>query len=623
MAPSIRKAMGVVKDQTSIGLAKVTSNMAPELEVAIVKATSHDDDPANSYLDVLLKGLDTCISGVSKRLVKTRDWIVALNALMLVHRLMSDGDPILQHGILFATRRGIRLLNMSGFKDEAHTTSWDHSAFVRAYSLYLDQRLELMLFESKLGGAKEDESRSPPSRYDYEFGDGSMYGRPDTRRSRSFGDVGESSGRGEENKSFTPLRNMKPERIFAKMGHLQMLLDRFLACRPTGLAMNNRMILIALYPLLKDSFNLYTDTCEVLAMLVDKFFEMEWSDCVKAFKAYASAAKQIHELVVFYNWCKDTGVARSSEFPEVQRITDELLETLEEFVSDRSKIPKSPERKKETSAPLTKEEEEPIQDMNEIKALPAPESFTSPPPVEPEHDPQSQARAIGDLVDLRDDTGTDDQGNKMALALFAGSPNNENGSWERFSANSEPEMTSAWQTPAAEPGKADWELALVESASNLAKQKAFLGGGFDPLLLNGMYDQGIVRQHTSSTRLTGGSASSVALPAPGKTTTAVLALPGPDGSIQSVGQDPFAVSLSIPPPAYVQMAEMEKKQHFLTQEQLIWQQYARDGMRGQAMLAKISGSGYYAPGVAAPMMPYGMPPMNGMMPSNGYYYAPL
>ncbi|KAL8161783.1 hypothetical protein V2J09_013272 [Rumex salicifolius] len=36
-------------------------------------------------------------------------------------------------------------------------------------------------------------------------------------------------------------------------------------------------------------------------------------------------------------------------------------------------------------------------------------------------------------------------------------------------------------------------------------------------------------------------------------------------------------------------------------------------MRGQAMLAKISGSGYYAPGVAAPMMP----PMNGMMPSNG------
>lgn len=67
-------------------------------------------------------------------------------------------------------------------------------------------------------------------------------------------------------------------------------------------------------------------------------------------------------------------------------------------------------------------------------------------------------------------------------------------------------MTSAWQTPAAEKGKADWELALVETASNLAKQKADLAGGFDPLLLNGMYDQGAVRQHVSA-RANGGSAN--------------------------------------------------------------------------------------------------------------------
>ncbi|KAI3827827.1 hypothetical protein L1987_01913 [Smallanthus sonchifolius] len=39
MAPTtLRKAIGAVKDQTSIGIAKVASNMAPELEVVIVKA---------------------------------------------------------------------------------------------------------------------------------------------------------------------------------------------------------------------------------------------------------------------------------------------------------------------------------------------------------------------------------------------------------------------------------------------------------------------------------------------------------------------------------------------------------------------------------------------------------
>ncbi|KDP33586.1 hypothetical protein JCGZ_07157 [Jatropha curcas] len=670
MAPStIRKAIGTVKDQTSIGIAKVASNMAPELEVAIVKATSHDDDPANEkYIREILnltsysRGyVHACVAAVSKRLGKTRDWIVALKALMLIHRLLNDGDPLFQEEILYATRRGTRLLNMSDFRDEAHSSSWDHSAFVRTYAMYLDQRLELVLFDRKGGSARGEierygargdldwkggsahgeierygargDFRSPPPRpYEYnDYGDyrgESGHGGPGmTRRTRSFGDMSEAVGRDggegrEERRAVTPLREMKPERIFGKMAHLQRLLDRFLSCRPTGLAKNSRMILIALYPVVRESFQLYADICEVLAVLLDKFFDMEYPDCVKAFDAYASAGKQIDELIIFYNWCKDTGVARSSEYPDVQKITSKLLETLEEFVRDRAKRPKSPERKEE--APPVAQEEEPVPDMNEIKALPPPENYTPPPPPEPEPTPQ-QPQVAEDLVNLRDDVvSADDQGNRLALALFAGPPaNNGNGSWEAFPSNGEPQVTSAWQTPAAEPGKADWELALVESASNLSKQKATLGGGFDPLLLSGMYDQGTVRQHVSTTQLSGGSASSVALPAVGKSATPVLALPAPDGTVQTVNQDPFAASLSIPPPSYVQMSDMEKKQHLLVQEQQVWQQYAKDGMQGQASLAKINGNGYYTAGPGPmPMMPYGMPPVNGMGPPAGYYYTP-
>jgi hypothetical protein len=223
-------------------------------------------------------------------------------------------------------------------------------------------------------------------------------------------------------------------------------------------------------------------------------------------------------------------------------------------------------------------------------------------------------------VNLKDDAiSADEQGNKLALALFSGQPaTNTDGSWEAFPSNGEPEVTSAWQTPAAEIGKADWELALAESASNLSKQKATLAGGFDPLLLNGMYDQGAVRQHVRTTQLGGGSASSVTLPGAGKTATPVLALPAPDGTVQAVGhQDPFAASLAVPPPSYVQIAEMERKQQLLVQEQQLWQQYGRDGMQGQVGLAKIAagGSGYYGPS-PQPMMPYGMPQ------PGGYYYAP-
>ncbi|KAJ0090218.1 hypothetical protein Patl1_12470 [Pistacia atlantica] len=577
MAPStIRKAIGAVKDQTSIGIAKVASNMAPDLEVAIVKATSHDDDPADEkYIREILnltsysRGyVHACVSAVSKRLGKTRDWIVALKALTLIHRLLNDGDPIFQDEILYATRRGTRLLNMSDFRDEAHSSSWDQSAFVRTYAMYLDQRLELVLFDRKggsnsasgsgshqngFGSRYGDDFRSPPPRpNEYDYGDArgdSGYGNYGmTRRSRSYGDMSEATGREEKKATVNSIERNEAREDIRKNG---------------------------------------------------TFAETVGSTVLRPLMHMRVQAKQIDELIAFYNWCKDTGVARSSEYPDVQRITSKLLETLEEFVRDRAKRPKSPERKELEAPP----QEEPVPDMNEIKALPPPEDYTPPPPPEPEPEPEPEPQkpqVTEDLVNLRDDAVTaDDQGNKFALALFNGPAANGNGSWEAFPSNGA-QITSAWQTPAAEPGKADWELALVESASNLSRQKAALGGGLDPLLLNGMYDQGM---------------------GPGKPSTPVLALPAPDGTVQAVNQDPFAASSSIPPPSYVQMSDMEKKQHLLVQEQQVWQQYGRDGMQGQASLAKLTGTGYYNAG-PMPVMPYGMPPVNGMGPPAGYYYTP-
>ncbi|KAL6006254.1 hypothetical protein ACLOJK_040300 [Asimina triloba] len=637
MAPStIRKAIGAVKDQTSIGIAKVASNSAPDLDVAIVKATSHDDDPAEEKhireiltLTSYSRGyVNACVATISKRLGKTRDWIVALKVLTLVHRLLSDGDPSFQQEIMYATRRGTRLLNMSDFRDEAHSSSWDHSAFVRTYALYLDQRLECVVYERKQSGGGNGAERELRRRHS-DYGEFDSYGVGGYGRSPSqYGDYASPQQRNDRSPSqqqpVTPLRDMKSERVLGRMNMMQQLLDRFLACRPTGTAKNGRMILIALYPIVKESFQLYADICEILAVLLDRFFDMEYPDCVKAFEAYARAAKQIDELAAFYAWCKDTGVARSSEYPEVQRITDKLLETLEEFMRDRSRRPKTPEREPVPLPEVVRDE--PAPDMNSIKALPAPADYEEPPSKEEIPEPvKPQKQEEGDLLNLKDDAVTaDDQGNRFALALFSGpSANGTNGSWEAFPANGEPEVTSAWQTPAAESGKADWELALVETASNLSKQKAALAGGFDPLLLNGMYDQGAVRQHVATQANTGGSASSVALPGPGK--TPVLALPAPDGTVAAVGQDPFAASSSIPPPSYVQMADMEKKQQFLTQEQLVWQQYAKDGMQGQVSLAKINGQGFYTTAPPAVPMPYVMPMPYGMPmpPVNGAgYYAP-
>nr|KYP55724.1 putative clathrin assembly protein At4g32285 family [Cajanus cajan] len=582
---TIRKAIGVVKDQTSISIAKVAGNLAPDLEVLVVKATTHEEVPADEkYIREILSltshsraYINASFVAISKRLNRTRDWIVAVKALMLVHRLLIDGHPAFEEEIVFATRRGTRILNMSDFRDEAHSSSWDHAGFVRVYALYLDEKVEFVSYRRKLRGSVESE--------DGEF-------REDQNNN---------------NNKVTPVREMGAERVLERLKHLLRMLDRVLGCRPSGAAKSNRLVLVALYQIVRDSFKLYVEVCDVLGVLLDRFTEMEYVHCVGAFDFYVSAAKMMDELVGFYGWCKDVGIARSSEYPEVQRITDKLLGTLESFLKDMNDRAKStPERKLEVKVAVQEAEA----GMNEVKALPAPESvsFTAPPAAAvsvPQPKVISSQEETRDLVDLKEDgVSVDEQGNKLALALFNGAATvRTEGAWEAFPSNGESEVKSAWETPAAEVGKADWELALVETSSNLSKQKAELAGGFDPLLLNGMYDQGTVRQHVSTSQLSGGSASSVALPGPGNRL-----------------QDPFAASLSVPPPSYVQIADMEKKHHLLVQEQQVWQQYGRDGMQGQVGLARVAAApGYYAP---QPMMPYGMPQFGGVGQPGGYYQAP-
>lgn len=215
MAPSkLRKAIGAVKDRTSISLAKVGgSNCLSDLEVAIVKATRHEEyPPEERHVREILSltaysraNISACVDNISRRLGKTKNWVVALKSVMLIHRLLSDGDPSYEQEIFFATRRGTRLLNMSEFRD-SKSNSWDYSALVRTYSLYLDEQLEYRM----------QSRRGKRSAYAYdedleEIGLNAIIVKP------------------------TPLREMKNEDIFSRIQYLMQLLDRFLACRPAGL----------------------------------------------------------------------------------------------------------------------------------------------------------------------------------------------------------------------------------------------------------------------------------------------------------------------------------------------------------------------------------------------------
>ncbi|KAL1328173.1 hypothetical protein HN51_038092 [Arachis hypogaea] len=587
MGPSkLRRAIGAVKDKTSIGLAKVgSSSSLGDLEVAIVKATRHDEYPAEEkHVREILSltcysraYVSACVSTISKRLSKTKSWTVALKSLILIQRLLSDGDPAYEQEIFFSTRRGTRLLNMSDFRDRSYSSSWDFSAFVRTYALYLDERLEYKMQNrrgrrSRFGFDEDDEQRQRDKDRDRER---YIYRDKDKDKDKDKDlDIKVST-------KATPLNDFRTELLFSKMQHLQLLLERFIACRPTGVAKTHRIVIVALYPIVKESFQIYHDMTEIMSILIDRFAEeMEVQECSKVYDVFCRVGKQYDELDMFYTWSKSIGIGRAFEYPDLEKVTAKKLELMDNYIREKSRIAKCRklEQQEHQSEDEKAEEPEPQEDMNAIKALPPPEEVKEEPveetkEAEPKNEEPEQTE--GDLLNLGDDTvTTHEYGDKLALALFDGAAPATNSDTKAL----------PWH---AFDDSADWETALVQSASNLSNQKPSLGGGFDTLLLDGMYQHGAAYSAMQGPGYgVSGSNSSVALGSAGR--PAMLALPAPPspaGGLTSFGADPFAASLAVAPPHYVQMSEIEKKQRLLMEEQLMWQQYANRGMQMQGQVA--------------------------------------
>ncbi|WVZ98629.1 hypothetical protein U9M48_044041 [Paspalum notatum var. saurae] len=577
MAPSkLRQALGAVKDQTSIGLAKVGSggSLAADLDVAIVKATRHSESfPADERhireilaLTCLSRGyVGACVSTLSRRLGRTRSWAVALKTLVIVHRLLADGDPAFEQEVFYATRRGTRMLNMSDFCDRSRADAWDFSAFVRTYAAYLDDRLECRV-QGRHGGAARG-------------------GRPLLEEMYASASPGrEGDAEADHGRAVVALVNRDPptsemtvDQLLVKANQLHHLLDRFIACRPVGAAKANRVVAVSLYPLVKESVQLYCELTEAMAALIDRFPEMETADCERVHALFCGLAKQMEELEAFYAWCKSACVCRQSDVPDVEVVTQKKLELMDEFIRDRHAAaesrqrlpPPSPEPVASPEPALVEEE-----DMNATKALPAPEE---PPPADEDAGKTAQPEPVlplivaadpvdeeADFLNLKADAMSGaEHGQQLALALFDGNP-----------------AGSAPKGNVFDESSADWETALVQSASALAIQRAELGGGLSMLVLDGMYNHATVANAQSFS----GSASSVALRPPG---APVLALPAPPGTGSAAAGDPFAASALVPPPTYVQMSDMQMKQQLLTQEQLVWQQYGKNGMQGQTALTVL------------------------------------
>lgn len=86
---------------------------------------------------------------------------------------------------------------------------------------------------------------------------------------------------------------------------------------------------MALYPIVKESFQIYFNITEIMEVLIDRFMELDIHDSIKVYEIFCRVSKQLDELDPFYGWCKNMGVASSSEYPELEKITQKKLDLMD------------------------------------------------------------------------------------------------------------------------------------------------------------------------------------------------------------------------------------------------------------------------------------------------------
>ncbi|XP_047057048.1 putative clathrin assembly protein At5g57200 [Lolium rigidum] len=508
-----RKAYGALKDSTKVGLANFNSEYK-DLDIAIVKATNHVEcPPKERHLRRILLATTVnrpradvayTICTLARRLSKTKNWIVALKTLIVIHRLLREGDGTFKDDFLSYSYRGT-ILQIPHFKDDSSPLAWDCSAWVRLYAQYLDERVEC--FRVLKYDVEADRLLKLPK----------------------------ASG-----KAHSRTRTLPCPDLLDQLPALQKLLLRLISCQPEGMSCTNYLVQYALALVLKESFKIYCSINDGIINLVDMYFDMAKIDAIKALEIYKRAGQQAERLSAFYDYCKRLELARTFQFPTLRQPPCSFLVTMEEYIREapRASITSKSVETEERSLPSDNEDETPQETEKPVEE-------ETEEPEEPEEEPQTTADlseedepqplpTTGDLLNLDEELhpmiADLEQSNALALAIVGpGSGNNTSISQDLFAID-----------------KSGWELALVTAPSNHTSQPAGnqLAGGFDKLLLDSLYEDTARRQQIANVTYTGSFTTNPFDPS-----------------------DPFAMSSSFAPPSNVQLAMMSQQQQYYQMQQ--------------------------------------------------------
>ncbi|ESQ34190.1 hypothetical protein EUTSA_v10009826mg [Eutrema salsugineum] len=316
-----KRASGALKDRKSlfsISFSRKTSFRNPDLDSAIIHATSHDDSTVDyhnahrvyKWIRSSPANLKPLVYALSSRVNRTRSWIVALKALMLVHGVLCCKVTSLQE---------IRRLpfDLSDFSDghSRPSKTWGFNAFIRAYFSFLDQ-------------------------YSFFLSD-------QIRRRHKKPQVDSV--------------NQELERI----QKLQSLLHMLLQIRPMADNMKKTLILEAMDCVVIEIFDVYGRICSAIANLLIKIHPAAGkAEAVMALKIVKKATSQGEDLALYFEFCKEFGVSNAHEIPKFVGIPEEDIEAIEKVIS-------GVEEKEET-----KEEEKEVEEEKGIILVERPEFQT-------------------------------------------------------------------------------------------------------------------------------------------------------------------------------------------------------------------------------------------------------
>ncbi|MEW5308793.1 MAG: hypothetical protein WDW38_000724 [Sanguina aurantia] len=306
---AMKGMMTLLADKTAVGMAKMRGEESAALDVAVVKATLQDEVvPKEKHVRTLKiactgsaprQQVNYVIHQLAKRLEDKPGWLVALKSLIVFHRLMREVDTTFQEEMLrYSERTGAnRLLRMDAFADHTTKETWDFSAWIRVYSVYLDERLAVF-------------------------------------RQLKFDPEQESANEAKDSK----LKSCSGAELLEHLPQVHKLLTRLIMCVPEGASQTNEVVLQACSMVLGEIRAIYKVVYEGVMNLMDKFFEMDRPDAIRSLELYKENIVLNDKLNAFYSAINNIQMLRGAvQFPTLQALPADFLTTLEDFIRDSGK----------------------------------------------------------------------------------------------------------------------------------------------------------------------------------------------------------------------------------------------------------------------------------------------